>query len=45
MHIDHQFLGQRHLGSVFPPGTKAEKEGTRESLQSPSLPALQLRWG
>lgn len=42
MHVDHQFLGQRHLGSVFPPGTEAEKEGARESLQSSSLPALLL---
>lgn len=42
MHADPQFLGQRRLGSVFPPGTEAEKEGVRESLQSLSLPVLLL---
>lgn len=40
MHIDHQFLGQRHLGSMFPPGTEAEKEGARERLKSSSRPSF-----
>lgn len=40
IHVDRQFLGQRHLGSMFPPGTEAEKEGTRERFQSLSLPAF-----
>lgn len=37
MNVDDQFLGQTYLGSIFPSGTKAEKEGSREWLQSLSL--------
>lgn len=37
MNVNDQFLGQTYLGSIFPSGTKAEEEGSREWLQSLSL--------
>lgn len=45
MNVDDQFLGQTYLGSTFPSGTKAEKEGTRRgSSHWVFLPSCPPAW-